>query len=307
MTDKNQDDLFYDSGEFIISDRAYFTLEKYLEAGNKFNIVMNNSDVITEYSIYYPGDEKFEKYAYNVENTEYDAIIYFVHNDVEHAIRVEFNGIDLEYFAPELENEAIVMNDYNIEKRYMFMASNYATLEGFINGGGYFKFGYNDGTEIQDYIISYKGEELFEKVSSDEYDAVISPKDGKNDYYYVKYESTMKEVPLDMVSAISHETFSTEFYKGEGDNEIYYMYGYIELKGTQATLDENIEEGKYSYTSYMFSEEGKFDCVYISKNSDEYATAMESSGVKDADGFVRVTSGKYGVTYYVAFYYTCTA
>lgn len=303
-TDANEEDRFSDDCVFNMGQRQYVTLENYIKAGNGFRITLKDGQVITDYKLYYPGDDEYRKYT---ESDEYSApagVIYFENNGEKYAIRINFEGITIYDVVASCDNDEDFYSGYYNDELTIY--SSYGSLKKFIELGNKITVEYSNGTKSSDFNISYKGEELFNSYASDEYDAIIWFDDNTL-YTKVRFNSGINYVDASATGKSPVRRFNTRVTRYDEDyNEIgSYKNGYMDVEDTYATLDEAMAADNYTFEM----EQGdNYVCgyEYVSKisNANVYDEAVSTTGVNDADGFLHITIEKFGVDLYVALYHT---
>lgn len=296
-TDDNSEDYFNDDGYFNMGERKYLSLESYIKAGNGFRITLKDGQVITDYKIYYPGDDEYRKYAESDDYSSCSGIIYFENNGNKYVVRVDFEGIEIYGIDATCEDDENFYSNYY--DNVLYIESSYASLRKFIEAGNKFTVEYSDETKSSDFKISYKGEELFNSYASDDYDAIIWF-DENAVYTKVKFKCELDYVYVRAIGKSPVRGFNTSVTRYDEDyNEVCsYKNGYMDVEDTYATLDE-----AFAANNYTIEIGDDDDYEYAGKTSEVYNEAVLATEVNDADGFLHISIEKYGVDLYVALYH----
>lgn len=300
-TDDNSEDYFNDDGYFNMGERKYLSLESYIKAGNGFRITLKDGQIITDYKIYYPGDDEYRKYAESDDYGSCSGIIYFENNGNKYVVRVDFEGIEIYGIDATCEDDENFYSNYY--DNVLYIESSYASLRKFIEAGNKFTVEYSDETKSSDFKISYKGEELFNSYASDDYDAIIWF-DENAVYTKVKFKCELDYVYVRAMGKSPERELNTSVTRYDEDyNEVCsYKNGYMDVEDTYATLDEAFAANNYTIE---IGDDDDYECdyEYAGKTSEVYNEAVLATEVNDADGFLHISIEKYGVDLYVALYH----
>lgn len=175
----------YDSCDNVFEIRSgYSSIAKLFEKSSKFDIFMKDETVVKDYKIAVRGEEEFEKYC---SRNDIDAILYFEYNGS--TVVVKIAHIIGDNYSFEFGEDCPVVYDYSEGTLSLeSYDTECKTIEEAI-GNKNVSLVVDDSVTYSDYIVSYKGEELFEKYGKVDSDAIIIFKDFSEDKVFnVKFK-----------------------------------------------------------------------------------------------------------------------
>lgn len=184
-------DSAYCTSEVAELYSGYPTLKRFLEeTGSDFDIKLKDGTSVKNYEIHYRGDDVYKKYC---TLTEAEAIIYFEYKGVPVIYNIEYEMTGYQEIKIADDEDSIFDTYFDDGIGKLEITTNnekYQTLKSVLDDYK-LTFRSGDGTEFSDYVVAYKGEEMFEKYGKEDSDAVVCFKDFSEDYVYqivFKYE-----------------------------------------------------------------------------------------------------------------------